>query len=60
MAEKVITAYIENENCWWWLRSPGEEQIKAAFVYDNGYINREGINLSYSRNCVRPVMWLKL
>ena len=53
--------YVENDSCWWWLRSPGHGRFYASFVkiggsleYDNGeHVFRGG-------GGVRPVMWIDL
>lgn len=43
----------------WWLRSPGDEQHCAAYVYANGSVNCAGANIK-CRFCVRPAMWISL
>ncbi|MBO4868385.1 MAG: hypothetical protein J5585_01600 [Clostridia bacterium] len=60
----TATEYAERKNsdahgaCRWWLRSPGSDYSKAAFVSADGEIQRDGINIS-SEIGVRPVMWVK-
>ncbi len=57
-------------NCWWWLRSPGDNQDHAAYVLDGGEVRYCGGYVgevdfyadsvdSYD-NCVRPAMWINL
>ena len=38
----------DNGNCWWWLRSPGNDRINAAFV-DNAVVSRVGAVKSYAQ-----------
>ena len=53
-------AYIEDGNCWWWLRSPGVDPIYAASVGSCGNICTDGNFVSDADDCVRPVINLKL
>lgn len=56
-------AYINNHytnTCWWWLRSPGDGQYSAAYVYDEGAFNSSGYAVNYSYDCVRPALWIEL
>ena len=55
-------AYLnrDNSNCYWWLRSPGEYQNKAAVVCTDGIIYESG-SYDYAVNRgVRPAMWIDL
>ncbi len=76
------TAYAEaqgahvsssNGNCWWWLRSPGIHQDKAAMVDFDGEVSEIGISVdydgevdgfgfrvNYSYLAVRPVLWIDI
>ena len=47
-------------SCWWWLRSPGEDQHSAANVFRDGLFDYEGDNVDYTADGVRPVMWIKV
>ena len=50
-----------DESCWWWLRSPGDKQYKAATVDYGGDIREDGGLGSISDNyAVRPAMWINL
>ncbi|MCL2052823.1 MAG: DUF6273 domain-containing protein [Oscillospiraceae bacterium] len=51
-----------NESSWWWLRSPGNSSINAAFVYDYGVVNVTGSSVDDVNYVggVRPALWLKL
>lgn len=43
---------------WWWLRSPGNLQNRAAGVYTDGSLNYNYVvNVS---GCVRPALWINL
>lgn len=52
---------------WWWLRSPGRVNVKAAYVHGDGNIGIQGNNILKGNlsdgRCtggVRPALWLKL
>ncbi len=54
---------IGNGNCYWWLRSPGFTQGKAAFVdYYDGVDERgtRGTSVDISDLAVRPALWIDL
>ena len=44
---------------WWWLRSPGNDQISAARVYPDGSLHSDGV-FWMKRGMVRPALWIKL
>jgi hypothetical protein len=44
----------------WWLRSPGNFGIAAAFIDSDGTIHVEGLGVDYGQNSVRPAMWVNL
>lgn len=43
---------------WWWLRSPGHDQLSAASVAGDGSLNRRNVHMADI--CVRPALWVKL
>ncbi len=58
---------------WWWLRSPGRKQVKAAYIHGDGNIGIQGNNAlrcnlsgvfhpvdNDARGGVRPALWMKL
>ena len=45
--------------CWWWLRSPGEEQGRAASVNYDGSFLYVGLYV-ISDDAVRPALWINL
>ena len=55
-------AYVNssNGNCWWWLRSPGIDQIYAARVVDDGDIREDGDYVHGANYAVRPALWIDL
>ncbi len=55
-----VSVYNSNGNCWWWLRSPGGSQNRAASVNTDGYVHQYGNNFYNSDNAVRPVLWIDL
>ena len=45
--------------CLWWLRSPGMDKLKIAYVDKGGTISVSGNQIDYDNNtCVRPAMWI--
>ena len=50
---------VSNDNCWWWLRSPGYLSNYAAGVFGNGGISRGGNYVTDSHG-VRPTLWIDL
>lgn len=42
--------------CWWWLRSPGNNQNNAANVNNDGDVNENGNNVNNDNDCVRPAL----
>ena len=55
-----------NDNCWWWLRSPGSDSDCATGVNNSGTVNvsgamvGEGYGANSDGNAVRPAMWIDL
>ncbi len=52
---------------WWWLRSPGRVNVKAAYIHGDGNIGIQGNNILKGNigdgKCiggVRPALWLKI
>ncbi len=43
---------------WWWLRSPGGSQDRAACVFTDGSLDDR--NIDWGNATVRPVMWISL
>ncbi len=69
---KRISAYL-GHTWWWWLRSPGRKQVKAAYIHGDGNIGIQGNNAMKCnlsgvyhpanndvRGGVRPALWMKL
>ena len=45
-------------NCWWWLRSPGIDQNRAAGVRNVGDVYEYGFSVFYDDAAVRPALWI--
>ena len=45
---------------WWWLRTPGESQDTAVFIWADDGIRYYGDDVDYDRMGVRPAMWIEL
>ena len=43
---------------WWWLRSPGDLQLMAAFVGSDGSLDYGSVLINDA--CVRPALWINL
>lgn len=52
----------DSYNCWWWLRSPGSDNRRAARVDINtgNGLSRIGHYVNYNDHGVRPAMWVSL
>lgn len=59
-AEAQGTNVNSSDNCWWWLRSPGNFQSRAAGVNYDGSIFSNGHYVDYGTYAVRPVLWINL
>jgi len=49
----------------WWLRTPGDRSFHATYVFNNGYVDVGGVDVSAEHvgaQCygVRPALWLEL
>ena len=49
-------AYVSNGCCVWWLRSPGNYQSSAAYVYAVGALNLGGDSVNRDNDAVRPAL----
>ncbi len=47
-------------NCWWWLRSPGDDRSYAASVDHDGGVGDFGDYVGDSYFSVRPALWIEL
>ncbi len=47
-------------NCSWWLRSPGETQVAAAYVEDTGEVINSGYAITNLVRGIRPALWIDL
>ena len=46
--------------CWWWLRSPGFDQGRAAGVSSDGSVYYIGLSVNCVTDAVRPALWIDL
>ena len=56
-------AYVNSDNgnfCWWWLRSPGNTQNRAADADSGGDVDERGLRVDYFTTAVRPALWIDL
>ena len=59
---KAQGAYVDSSsgNCWWWLRSPGDDRLYASLVDEDGDVYDYGFYVSDDLEAVRPAMWIDL
>ena len=50
----------DSSNCWWWLRSPGDDQYSAAYVNYDGDVYESGHLVYRGSYAVRPALWIDL
>ena len=50
----------QDENCWWWLRTPGSSSAYAAGVGRGGTVSNNGNSVNGTSDAVRPAMWVSL
>ena len=53
------SAKFGSKNAWWWLRSPGYINCRAAYIAKNGNIHLHGEPVKSRNGGVRPALWLK-
>ena len=60
-AYKSDSNFIDGRGCCdWWLRSPGNGQSWASYVYTDGALVPGGICAADLHNAVRPALWVNL
>ena len=63
-AQGVLTTFVHDSegkaSCLWWLRSPGDASIAAAFVDYSGHVDARGFFVDYDHYAVRPALWVNL
>ena len=57
--DRVCRSLTNNDQCNWWLRSPGNYDYKAAFVGGGGYVSDFG-HFVYLTLAIRPAVWIDL
>lgn len=55
----LLPFYHEMKNCWWWLRSNGDEPNMFSIVWSDGSVSGTGHYANYERG-IRPAMYLNL
>lgn len=51
---------LEGEEWFWWLRTPGMNQQRAAYVWSDGEIRMMGSDVTRRIGFVRPALWVDL
>lgn len=49
-----------NGFCWWWLRSPGNNQGYATDITKDGHVRASGEIVNMGNQAVRPALWIEL
>lgn len=49
---------VENGLCWWWLRTNGDNNKFAQFIFEDGSISTKGRDVSSYVGGVRPAIWV--
>ena len=60
VANGAFVNVFNGNYCWWWLRSPGYNQVSAAYVDDDGDVDAHGDDVLYALYAVRPALWIDL
>ena len=55
-----IIASVEDDTCWWWLRSAGNTLFYASYVLLNGYAYAGGCKVVSDFVGVRPAIWVEI
>lgn len=58
--DKGIFVSEENGKSWWWMRSPGSDNLCASCMGNDGFVHGDG-QMIEDRTCgVRPAMWVNI
>ncbi|MCL2064476.1 MAG: DUF6273 domain-containing protein [Candidatus Cloacimonetes bacterium] len=57
---KRVAKIWGSEDCFWWLRSPGENEGRVVYVGSAGSIYVHGYYQSHNLYGVRPALWLRI
>ncbi|GEM_PF-2137019 len=55
----LLPFYREQQNCWWWLRTTGDEPNNFGVVWSDGSVFALGHYANYERG-IRPAMYLAM
>ena len=58
--ENGIFVNDDDGNCWWWLRSPGNDADRAACVNRLGAVDVYGYFVNSDTGGIRPALWINL
>lgn len=51
---------MDNDCCYWWLRTPGKTEKSAIAVAPDGMVRDYGYDIYYTRYGIRPAIWVTL
>ena len=57
--DDVRSAKFGSKNAWWWLRSPGYINSRAAYIAIKGLVHLHGESVKGKNGGVRPALWLR-
>ena len=58
--EARIVKDAEGKSTWWWLRSPGDSDMCASYIYTDGTLYMKGDRVFYAGGGIRPAIWVYL
>ena len=58
--DKKVRVYGKEGKYWWWLRSPGDQQARAACISPDGSVDEVGNGIQTKGGFIRPAIWVDL
>ncbi len=58
--DKGIFVSEENGKSWWWMRSPGSDDLCASCMGNDGFVHGDGQMIEDQTCGVRPAMWVNI
>lgn len=59
-SEADRVCFIKGFDLWWWLRTPGGNDTRAAVVNGKGVVDLGGDNVAFAFEAIRPAMWVRV
>lgn len=58
--DKGIFVSEENGKSWWWMRSPGSDDLTASCMGNDGFVHGDGQMIEDGTCGIRPAMWVNI